>query len=79
MSVGVTHPARDALDLTSAQRLKVHADVSLHGCEKLLGGAVGAVGLLPPVTLVPPGNDPLVFTAIHVQVVGLRGGRGSGC
>lgn len=68
-TVGVTHPARDALDLPSAERLKVHTDVSLHGCEQLFGGAVGGVGLLPPVALVPAGDNPLVFTAIHVQVI----------
>lgn len=71
--MGVTHPARDALDLPSTERLKVHTDVSLHGCEQLLGGAVGGVGLLPPVALVPAGNNPLVFTAKHVQVICLEG------
>lgn len=64
--MAVTHPARDALDLSSAERLKVHANVSLHGSEKLLGGAVGAVGLFPPVALIPARDDPLVFTAKHV-------------
>lgn len=67
-----THPARDALDLPGAERLKVHADVALHGGEQLLGGAVGAVGLLPPVPLVPAGDDPLVLAAKHVEVVGLQ-------
>ena len=65
-TLGVTHPAGDALDLPSTEWLKVHADVSLHGCEQLLGGTVGGVGLLPPVALVPAGDDPLVFTAKHV-------------
>lgn len=73
----IAHPAGDALDLPSAERLKVHADVALHGGEQLLGGAVGGVGLLPPVPLVPAGDDPLVFTAIHVQVVRLRRFRGN--
>lgn len=72
-TVGVTHSARDALDLASAERLEVHADVSLHGREQLLGGAVGGVGLLPPVALVPAGDNPLVFTAEHVQVICLGG------
>lgn len=69
---GVTHSARDALDLPGAERLKVHADVALHGGEQLFGGAVGAVGLFPPVALVPAGDDPLVFAAKHVEVVGLQ-------
>lgn len=73
VGVGVTHPARDALDLPSAEWLKVHTDVTLHGCEQLLGGAVGGVGLLPPVSLVPTGDNPLVFTAKHVQVICLWG------
>lgn len=67
-----THPARDALDLPSTERLKVHTDVSLHGCKQLLGGAVGSVGLLPPVALVPAGDNPLVFTPKHVQVIRLQ-------
>lgn len=74
-----THPVGDALDLPSAERFKVHTDVSLHGCKQLLGGAVGGVGLLPPVALVPTGDNPLVFTAKHVQVIRLRGrGRRNG-
>lgn len=68
-----THPARDALDLPSAEWLKVHTDVSLHGCKQLLGGAVGGVGLFPPVALVPSRNNPLVFTAKHVQIIRLGG------
>lgn len=72
IKVHVTHPARDALDLSSAERLKVHADVPFHGCEELLGGAVGGVGLFPPVALVPAGDDPLVFTAKHVEIICLR-------
>ena len=68
-----THPARDALDLASAKGLKVHGDVALHGSEQLAGGAVGAVGLLPPVPLVPARDDPLVLAAKHVQVEGLGG------
>lgn len=72
---GVTHPTRDALDLPSAERLKVHTDVSLHSCEQLLGGAVGGVGLFPPVALVPAGDNPLVFTTKHVQVIGLGGSK----
>lgn len=67
-----THPAGDALDLAGAERLKVHTDVALHGGEQLLGGAVGAVGLFPPVPLVPAGDDPLVFATKHVEVVGLE-------
>lgn len=67
----VTHPARDALDLPSAERLKVHANVSLHGSEKLLGGAVGVVGLFPPVALIPARDNPLIFTPKHVQVIRL--------
>ena len=59
--------------MSSAERLKVHTDVPLHGCEQLLGGAVGAVGLFPPVALVPAGDYPLVFTAKHVQVIRLGG------
>lgn len=66
---GLTHSARDALDLASTEWLKVHADVSLHGCEQLLGGAVSGVGLLPPVSLVPARDNPLVFTSKHVQVI----------
>lgn len=69
----VTHPARDALNLPSTEWLKVHTDVSLHGCEQLLGGAVGGIDLLPPVALVPARDDPLVFAAKHVQVVRLGG------
>lgn len=69
----VTHPARDALNLPSTEWLKVHTDISLHGCEQLLGGAVGGIGLLPPVALVPARDNPLVFAAKHVQVVCLRG------
>lgn len=70
--VSGTHSAGDALGLAGAERLEVHADVSLHGREQLLGGAVGGVGLFPPVTLVPAGDNPLVFTAKHVEVVRLR-------
>lgn len=73
--MGVAHPARDALDLASAEWLKVHTDVSLHGCEQLLSGAVGAVGLLPPVALVPAGDNPLVFTTKHVNIICLGRGR----
>lgn len=69
--MGVAHPAGDALSLPSTERLKIHTDVSLHGCEQLLGGAVGGVGLLPPVALVPARDNPLVFTAKHVQVIRL--------
>lgn len=69
--VNGTHSPGDALGLAGAERLKVHADVALHGREQLLGGAVGSVGLFPPVTLVPAGDNPLVFTAKHVEVIRL--------
>lgn len=75
MKVTSTHSPGDALDLTGAEWLKVHTDVSFHGCEQLLGGAVGGVGLFPPVSLVPAGDNPLVFTAKHVQVICLRESR----
>lgn len=67
-----THSPGDALGLAGAERLKVHADVPLHGREQLLGGAVGGVGLFPPVTLVPARDNPLVFTTKHVEVIRLR-------
>lgn len=70
--VGITHSPGDALDLSGAERLKVHTDVPLHGREQLLCGAVGGVGLFPPVSLVPARDNPLVFTAKHVQVIRLR-------
>lgn len=69
------YPSRYAFDPASTEGLKVHADVALHGRQQLLGGAVSGVGLLPPVPLVPARDDPLVFTAIHVQVVGLTQDR----
>lgn len=72
MEVGITHSPGDALDLPGAEWLEVHTDVSLHGGEQLLCGAVGGVGLFPPVSLVPARDNPLVFTAKHVQVIRLR-------
>ena len=75
MLIRNTHPSRDPLDLFGAEGFKVHSDVSLHSGQQLPGGAVGGVGLLPPVALVPAWYDPLVLATIHVQVVRL----GEGC
>lgn len=69
ISFGVTHPARDAFNWSRAERLKVHAYVSLHSREELLGGTVGVIGLFPPVALVPTRNNPLVFTPKHIQII----------
>lgn len=68
-----THPARDSFHLFGTERLKVHTYVPLHSSKQFLGGAVGRVCLLPPIALVPSRNDPLILTAIHIQVIGLEG------
>lgn len=68
-----THPSRDSFNPFGTERLKVHTYVLLHSSKQFPGGAVGRVCLLPPIALVPSWNDPLIFTAIHVQVIGLEG------
>lgn len=68
-----THPSRDSFNPFGTERLKVHTYVPLHGSHQFLNGAVGRVCLLPPIALVPSGNDPLILIAKHVQVIGLEG------
>lgn len=66
-----THPSRDSFNPFGTERFKVHTYVALHSSKQFFGGAVGRVCLLPPIALVPSGNDPLILTAIHVQVISL--------
>lgn len=67
-----TYPSRNSFNPFGTERLKVHTYVAFHSSQQFPGGAVGRVCLLPPIALVPSWNDPLILTAIHVQVIGLE-------
>lgn len=70
------HLSWNGLYRFGAERFKIHSNVTFHGFEEVSTETVRCIklrdNLFPPGTLIPPGNDPLILTTIHVFIVCLQ-------
>lgn len=68
-----TNPSWYGLYHFWTERLKIHSNITFHGCKKIFAETLWGINPgFPPKVFIPPWNNPLIFAAIHFFVISLQ-------